>query len=149
MRFALTPKSLPPTRDSERMSTMLCCASGVTRITMSSLKPKSSVVGAGRAFGALEGLFGRHVQHLRRDVRVSLLLRCRRLRLVVDRIARVLSERHDGDECRRVVGVGGDVVNGRQALRLAVHVERWRGDENVDDQRGGSHRQAAPLACDA
>ena len=44
MRRALAPRSLRPTRESERTSMRLAGPSGVMRTTTSSLKPKNSVV---------------------------------------------------------------------------------------------------------
>ncbi len=44
MRPALVPTSLPPTRDTERMSIRLPPACSRTRITTSSLKPNQRVV---------------------------------------------------------------------------------------------------------
>jgi len=44
MRSALAPRSLRPTRETERVSTRLLSSAGVTRTTMSSLKPNQRVV---------------------------------------------------------------------------------------------------------
>ena len=44
MRAAFLPRSLPPTRDLERMSRMLPPSTARTRMTISSLKPYHSVV---------------------------------------------------------------------------------------------------------
>ena len=44
MRFALVPRSLLPTRDTERTSMRLPAGAGATRITTSSRKPNHGVV---------------------------------------------------------------------------------------------------------
>ena len=44
MRRALTPRSLRPTREAERTSMRLPFGAGVTRTTMSSVKPNQRVV---------------------------------------------------------------------------------------------------------
>lgn len=44
MRFALAPRSLRPTRETERTSILLPVPAGVTRTTTSSVKPNHGVV---------------------------------------------------------------------------------------------------------
>ena len=163
MRRALAPRSLRPTRETDRMSTWLPPGAGVTRTTMSSLKPNHRVVavpraglrraprrpspspargrpprrGRGRGPAAPGGAPGRCP-----DSPASAGPRPRARH--TPRRWRPLAHRAQGGELGRALGVRGDVVDVRQGSGGAAHVEGHRGGAGGDEEREDGARHAGP-----
>ena len=167
MRRALTPRSLRPTREAERTSMRLPFGAGLTRTTMSSVKPNQRVVslassrpsagaarddapahGAGRGFDAGERPIGRQRQGRAapgRDSRASAGRRRRRRH----RPRRSPTSRAAPGARRRAAGCSVSVVmswmTGHRGRRAHHDQQRRRGREG-DEQRQSRACDAAPGA---
>ena len=156
--WALVPTSLLPTRETERTSTRLPTDDGLRRTTTSSLNPNQDVVSVASIrndVGSDATIFHTHVfgrsqrlgkclaggQFIEPDLRSGYASFCCLASSGPPNSAVVLraGERQNGDEERRIFGVGRDVVDVRHARQVMFPLERQpkhaSGNCQPDDRR--------------
>ena len=82
------------------------------------------------------GFLRRRIGEVGLDVRIGGALLLRRVQAGIgDRIGVARPQSRDRFEARRVDRVGGDVIDGRQAVRLDAEIERIGNQRDADEQR--------------